>query len=164
MAASPTPTEIRAFAEADRRGLVDLWRRCELTRPWNDPDRDIDRKVAHSGGLFVALDAPTQATTDTTVDTTTQVVGSVMAGYDGHRGWVNYLAVDPAWRGSGLGRRLMVVAEEYLRAVGAPKINLQIRTENVGAMAFYHAIGFDTDTVVSMGKRLVDDQVPPAGS
>jgi ribosomal protein S18 acetylase RimI-like enzyme len=157
MSASPPAPEIRTFTEADRRGLVDLWQRCELTRPWNDPDRDIDRKVAHSGGLFVALDAPTGATTDAT----TRVVGSVMAGYDGHRGWINYLAVDPAWRRSGLGRRLMVVAEEYLRAIGAPKVNLQIRNENRDAMAFYHAIGFDTDAVVSMGKRLVDDQAPP---
>lgn len=156
MSVSPTPPEIRAFTEADRRGLVDLWQRCELSRPWNDPDRDIDRKVAYSGGLFVALGAPTDAT-----GATTQVVGSVMAGYDGHRGWINYLAVDPTWRESGLGRRLMVVAEEYLRAIGAPKINLQIRTDNADAVAFYHAIGFDTDAVVSMGKRLIDDQAPP---
>jgi ribosomal protein S18 acetylase RimI-like enzyme len=159
VSASPSDPEIRAFTEADRRGLVDLWLRCDLTRPWNDPDRDIDRKAAHSGGLFVALGAPTGATTDAP----TQVIGSVMAGYDGHRGWINYLAVDPAWRGSGLGRRLMVVAEEYLRAIGAPKINLQVRTENQNAVAFYHAIGFDTDAVVSMGKRLVDDQAPPRG-
>src|SRR6056297_2541012 len=152
-AASPTPPEIRAFTEADRRGLVDLWQRCELIRPWNDPDRDIDRKVAHSGGLFVALAS--------SVDATVQVIGSVMAGYDGHRGRIAHLAVDPAWRRSGLATRLMVVAEEYLRALGAPKIDLQIDTENRDAVAFSHAIGFDTDAVVSMGKRLVDDQAPP---
>jgi ribosomal protein S18 acetylase RimI-like enzyme len=140
------------FAESDRRGLVELWQRCELTRPWNDPDRDIDRKVAHGGGLFVAVGGPPEAAT---------VVGSVMAGYDGHRGWINYLAVDPAWRRSGLASRLMVVAEGYLRALGAPKVNLQIRIENRDAMDFYLAIGFDTDAVVSMGKRLVDDDSPP---
>lgn len=136
---------IRSFGADDRRALVELWQRCELTRPWNDPDLDIDRKLAvDPDGLLVAEAAG-------------QVVGSVMVGYDGHRGWVNYLAVDPSQRGAGLGGRLMDAAEALLRDRGCPKLNLQVRTSNAAAYAFYEAIGYERDDVVSFGRRLIDD-------
>ncbi len=137
--------DIRPFRSDDRAGLVELWRRCDLTRPWNDPDLDIDRKLAvDPEGLLVA-------------EADGCVVGSVMAGYDGHRGWVNYLAVDPSQRGARLGARLMEAAETLLRGRGCPKLNLQVRTSNTGAYAFYEAIGYERDDVVSFGRRLVHD-------
>jgi hypothetical protein len=88
------------------------------------------------------------------------LAGSVMVGYAGHRGWVNYLAVDPAWRGRGLGRMVMDQAEQRLLALGCPKVNLQVRTSNEHVVAFYRHLGYGTDDVVSMGKRLPDDAPP----
>jgi ribosomal protein S18 acetylase RimI-like enzyme len=141
--------EVRCFDEADRAAVIALWGTCGLIRSWNDPDADIDRKLAlDDGGFFVAVD-------------NVQLVASVMAGYDGHRGWINYLAVDPSCRGDGVGRLTMDRAEQHLLASGCPKINLQIRSENSGAIQFYERLGFVIDEVVSMGKRLVDDGPSP---
>jgi ribosomal protein S18 acetylase RimI-like enzyme len=138
--------DIRRFREGDRGQIISLWARCDLTRPWNNPDADIDRKVSHGdGGLLVATRGD-------------DVIGSVMAGYDGHRGWINYLAVDPSERQHRLGSRLMGAAEEHLRELGCPKINLQIRATNLDARSFYEHLGFLEDEVVGMGKRLIDDQ------
>lgn len=137
--------EVRSFAECDRAAVVDLWQRCELTRPWNDPDRDIDRKLARDDELFLVG----------TVDGA--VAATVMAGYDGHRGWVNYLAVDPDRRVGGHGATIMRAAEDRLMALGCPKVNLQIRTSNLDAVRFYESIGYVADDVVSMGRRLIDD-------
>jgi ribosomal protein S18 acetylase RimI-like enzyme len=80
-----------------------------------------------------------------------------MAGYDGHRGWVNYLAVAPDLRGRGLARSLMTAVEMRLTAVGCPKLNLQVRNDNEAALGFYRAIGYDVDAAVSLGKRLIPD-------
>jgi ribosomal protein S18 acetylase RimI-like enzyme len=143
-------TEIRSFRPADEDAVVALWEACGLTRPWNDPRRDIERKQqsVQADGFLVATCGA-------------DVVGSVMAGYDGHRGWVNYLAVAPSQRRNGLGRRLMDEAEARLLAYGCPKLNLQIRVDNSAAIRFYEAIGYRVDEVVSMGKRLIED-APPA--
>lgn len=142
--------DIRPFAAADEEAVVRLWERCELTRPWNDPRKDIRRKLAVRPDLFlVAADGG-------------KVVGTVMVGYDGHRGWINYLAVAPERRRRGLGRLLMAEAERLLRGEGCPKINLQVRTTNPAVAAFYRRIGFVEDPVVSFGKRLVEDGPPPA--
>jgi ribosomal protein S18 acetylase RimI-like enzyme len=157
--------DIRPYEERDRAGLVDLWRRCGLTRPWNDPDLDIDRKLAVGGDLLLVAHDPASPIGDESVGDVSVgdvVVGSVMVGYDGHRGWINYLAVDPGRRRRGLGERLMAVAERRLRAVGCPKINLQIRRTNPGAVEFSRSLGFEEDEVTSMGKRLFDD-APPSG-
>ena len=115
--------------------------------PWNDPDRDIDRKLTvDPDGLIVAVFDG-------------RLVGSVMLGYGGHRGWVNYLAVAPELQGRGLGRRLMAHAEKELEGRGCPKINIQVRATNDDVIAFYEALGYTTETVVNMGKRLIaDDQ------
>ena len=122
--------------------VIDVWRRCGLVVPWNDPHVDIQRKLERRDDLFlVAVDDG-------------EVVGTVMAGYEGHRGWLNYLAVHPARRGEGLGRALVEQAERRLRALGCPKINLQIRTSNREVAEFYRALGFSVDDVISMGKRL----------
>ena len=137
---------IREFAPADTETVVALWVACGLTRRWNDPHRDIARKVSVHDGLFLvgAIDDV--------------VVASVMAGYDGHRGWINYLAVTPARRGEGLGRALMDAAEDRLDAVGCPKVNLQVRDTNTDVLAFYEHLGYVVDAAVSMGKRLESDE------
>jgi ribosomal protein S18 acetylase RimI-like enzyme len=86
-----------------------------------------------------------------------RLIGAVMVGYDGHRGWVNYLAVHPDHRGRGLGRVLMAAAEQRLVQIGCPKVNLQVRASNQEALAFYRRIGYSVDDVVSMGRRLDKD-------
>src|SRR5262245_16423520 len=140
-------TQIRPFRTADESALVALWSACDLLRPWNDPHRDIRRKLALRDDLLLVASA------------SGELVGSVMAGYEGHRGWINYLAVAPTHRRRGLGRQLMREAEERLAAVGCPKINLQVRAGNADVLAFYEAIGYRVDDVVSLGKRLVDDEL-----
>jgi ribosomal protein S18 acetylase RimI-like enzyme len=142
---SPAMT-IRAYLEADEAEVMALWRACGLVRPWNDPQKDIARKLAVQRDLFLVG----------TVDD--RIVATVMAGYDGHRGWVNYLAVDPASRRFGLARSMMAAVEERLRRLGCAKINLQIRHDNRDAIAFYQRIGFGQDAVLSMGKRLEHDE------
>jgi ribosomal protein S18 acetylase RimI-like enzyme len=84
-----------------------------------------------------------------------------MAGYDGHRGWLNYLGVDPDFRRRGFGRKIMAEAERLLREAGAPKINLQVRSSNHEAIEFYRSVGFAVDDVISMGRRLEHDGPPP---
>ncbi len=139
--------EIREFVEADSDAVVALWEACDLVRPWNDPRKDIARKVAVADGLFLIA----------VVDD--RIQGVVMGGYDGHRGWVNYLAVDPTMQGAGIGRALMGSVEARLRARGCPKINLQVRDTNPVALTFYERLGFAVDAAVSMGKRLESDEV-----
>ena len=85
------------------------------------------------------------------------LIASVMAGYEGHRGWINYLAVDPEFRRKGLGRTMMKAAETYLEQFECPKINLQIRAQNHQVIEFYKSIGFLQEDVINMGKRLIPD-------
>jgi ribosomal protein S18 acetylase RimI-like enzyme len=138
--------KVREFADADEDAVVELWRRCGLTRPWNDPRKDIARKRRVQRELFLVAEEDGA------------IVGSVMGGYEGHRGWVNYLAVAPELRRAGLGRRLMAEVESRLRALGCPKLNLQVRNDNAQALAFYERIGFAVDAAVSLGKRLERDE------
>jgi ribosomal protein S18 acetylase RimI-like enzyme len=137
---------IREFRPEDTEAVVALWVACDLTRPWNDPYADLERKLRDSPELLLVGEEEGS------------VVGSVMAGYDGHRGWVNYLAVHPSIRGRGLGRHLMGAAEERLAALGCAKINVQVRDGNESARGFYEAIGYRLDRVVSYGKRLISDE------
>lgn len=136
---------IRSFQLADQESVIELWSRCGLVRPWNDARKDIARKLAVQPELFLVLEIDGAIT------------GTVMAGYEGHRGWINYLAVDPAAQRRGVGRTLMAEAERLLRMRGCPKINLQVRRENREALGFYERIGFSEDAVVSLGKRLERD-------
>ncbi|MEO8082191.1 MAG: GNAT family acetyltransferase [Ardenticatenales bacterium] len=137
---------IRPFRPTDEDAVVSLWRRCGLTRPSNDPRKDIARKSKVQAEWFLV------GTLDETI------VATVMAGYDGHRGWLYYVGVDPTHRGRGIGRAMLVDVERRMRALGCPKINLQVRTGNDDAMAFYRALGYAVDDVIGMGKRLIDDQ------
>jgi ribosomal protein S18 acetylase RimI-like enzyme len=125
---------------------VALWEACELTRPWNDPRADIARKTRNSPEWFLVAEIDAH------------LVGTVMVGYDGHRGWINYLATEPSHRRHGIGRALIAEVERLLASAGCPKINLQVRSENAAAIDFYRRLGYVEDPVVSMGKRLVDDR------
>ena len=136
---------IRPYEPADEEAVVALWHRCGLSRPWNDPRKDLARKRKVRPDLFLVGVVEGA------------VVATVMVGYDGHRGWVYYLGVDPAHQRGGLGRALMDEAERLLRAEGCPKINLQVRTSNLGAVEFYRKVGYALDEVVSLGKRLEKD-------
>ena len=140
---------IRAYQSADEAAVVDLWRRCDLVRPWNDPHKDISRKLRVNPEMFLVA----------VIDDT--IVGTAMAGYEGHRGWINYLAVDPAHRRRGVARAMMERVEELLRVAGCPKINLQVRSGNEEVIAFYKSLGYQVDPVTSMGKRLEHDGPRP---
>jgi len=147
---APTTTwfamQIRPFRDSDEAAVIALWEAAGLTRSWNDPRKDIERKRSVQRDWFLV---------GTEGDA---VMASIMVGYDGHRGWINYLAVDPAQRLHGHARTLMREAERLLEAAGCPKINLQVRTSNAQVIAFYQAIGYAQDDVVSFGRRLIADE------
>lgn len=138
------PLTIESFREKRRAELIELWRRAGLTVPWNDPDRDIDAKLAFQPELLlIALEE-------------NRLVGTVMVGYEGHRGWIQYLGVDPDHRRRGIGGRLLAAAEEKLRVLGCPKINLMVRAGNAEVVRFYERQGFAVEDRVCMGRRLDD--------
>lgn len=137
---------IRPFARRDENAAIALWRACDLTRPWNDPRKDIARKLTVQPELFLVGEKGGT------------LVATLMAGYEGHRGWVNYLAVSPPHRRRGYARVLMQEAETRLLALGCPKLNVQVRSANAEALDFYRALGYLRDEAVSLGKRLIPDQ------
>lgn len=136
---------IRPFERADTETVVALWEACGLTRPWNDPRKDIERKLQVQPELFLVGDS------------NGVVIATAMAGYDGHRGWVYYLAVDPGHRGHGRGAALMAEVEARLTALGCPKVQLQVRPENEKALRFYDALGYTPFSANNTGKRLIPD-------
>ena len=133
---------IRPYETSDEAKVLELWRRCHLIVPQNDPHKDIALKLQAQPKLFLIGILEDE------------IVATAMAGYEGHRGWINYLAVSPDFRRRGIGRRMMAEAEARLSALGCPKINVQIRASNKSVIAFYENLGFSTDEVVSMGKRI----------
>ena len=136
---------MRPYADADQAQIVALWQICELTRPWNDPVKDIARKqqVRPEWFLVGELDG--------------QVIASVMFGYEGHRGWMNYLAVAPQYQSKGYAQALIETGEALLLAAGCPKISLQVRSSNAKVIAFYQSLGYAQDEAISLGKRLIPD-------
>ena len=137
--------EIRVFVEADTDAVIDLWQLANLTHPNNDSALDIKRKMNDSPwGFLVAMDGKT-------------IIGSIMVGYDGHRGWINYLACHPNYRRRGVAKSLMNEAKKLLLERGCPKINLQVRSGNEAAVKFYESIGYLDDNVTSFGLRLNTD-------
>lgn len=138
--------QIRAFERSDTDTVIALWEACGLTRPWNDPRLDIERKLMVQPELFLVGEVDGR------------VIASVMAGYEGHRGWVNYLAVAPDQQRRGLAQQLMADVEVRLKARGCPKLNLQVRSGNDSAMQFYREIGYVEDGSISFGKRLIPDE------
>jgi ribosomal protein S18 acetylase RimI-like enzyme len=133
------------YQESWQDAVIDLWQECGLTRPWNDPVADILRKQSDQLGKFVLL-----------VDES-DLVASMMIGYDGHRGSVNYLAVLPKYQTQGIGRKMMAYCEDYLTQLGCPKINICVRDSNVKVLDFYQELGYQPDPVVLLGKRLIAD-------
>ena len=126
----------------DIADVTALWEACGLTRPWNDPARDARLAIEGATSAILGLrdgDA---------------LIASVMVGFDGHRGWVYYLAVAPDRRREGLGRLLMVAAEAWLRDRGAPKLQLMVRSNNADALGFYEALGLERQEVVTLGRFL----------
>lgn len=121
---------------------IDLWHTAALTRPWNDPEDDLQRALSGSTSTVLA------ALEDD------ELLGTVMVGEDGHRGWVYYLAVDPDSRGRGIGGALMTASEVWLRARGCVKLNLMVRSTNSAVQGFYAALGYGDDEVAVLSKRL----------
>jgi ribosomal protein S18 acetylase RimI-like enzyme len=160
-------TTISSVTKDDERAVVALWEAAGLTRPWNDPAADLRSALEtptstvlgarlHDGALLddTLLDGtlPDGAVSDSALPHSS-LVGTVMVGYDGHRGWVYYLAVDEAQRGTGLGRALMVAAEAWLVSQGAPKVQLMVRTTNTAVLGFYAALGYTDQSCVVLGRR-----------
>ena len=137
---------IRTFETKDQAAVIQLWHDCELTVSWNDPAKDIERKFSEQPELFLV--ALNQQNT---------LVGTIMAGFDGHRGAVNYLAVHPDHRKQGIAEKLMSEIETRLTTAGCPKINVMVRGSNLAANGFYEAIGYEPQDVVVLGKRLIED-------
>jgi ribosomal protein S18 acetylase RimI-like enzyme len=134
--------EIVIYRSEHKDAVIDLWRKCSLIVGRNDPAEDIQKKIDFQPKLFfVAL-------------LNGRVIGSVMVGYEGHRGWLNYLAVLPDHQKRGYGRALVEKAVDELNKLGCLKVNLQVRRSNVSAVEFYRHLGFKDDDVVSLGKRL----------
>jgi len=138
--------QIRAYETPDEQAVVALWQACGLTRSWNDPHRDIARKLTEQPELFLV------GTHEGAL------VATAMVGFDGHRGWVYYLAVAPKYRGRSFGPMLMREAERLLLERGCPKLNLQVRSSNTEAVDFYRTLGYVQDEVVSFGRRLIPDR------
>ena len=137
--------KVRAYNKNDKEEIISLWNECGLVVPQNDPAKDIERKLNVDPDLFLVG------------VTENGIVASVMGGYEGHRGWINYLAVKPSEQRKGYGQMIMQSVETLIKQKGCPKINLQVRTTNESVIAFYTAIGYGNDNVVGLGKRLEYD-------
>jgi len=137
--------KVRNYAPTDRNQVVALWNDVfPGSTGHNDPEESIDRKVAVDDGLFfVALDGDV-------------IVGTALAGYDGHRGWLYSLAVSPDCQRCGIGTKLVRHAEQVLAQRGCPKLNLQVRADNAAVVAFYESLGYQSEERISMGKLLGD--------
>ena len=137
---------IRQYYEKEREQIIELLKTCNLTRPWNDPNKDFDRKNGVGEDLFIVLEFENK------------IIGTVMGGYDGHRGIMNYLAVSPDFRGKGFGKMLVEEVEKKLKQLGCPKVNLLVRSDNVEVSNFYESIDYKKQDDVSVfGKRLISD-------
>lgn len=122
--------------------IVELWRTCDLVRPWNDPVIDAE----------TAIDAPMAMLIVAEEDA--QVIGTTMVGYDGHRGWIYYVAVAPERRGRGIAREMIQVAEDWLADRGAPKVQLMVRGDTLDVADYYRRLGYEDSDCVVLGKRL----------
>ena len=130
------------ITDDDVAQVIALWERCGLTRPWNDPVADI------------ALARRSPNATVLVGRAGSEIVGSVMVGHDGHRGWVYYVSVAPDHQGSGYGRAIMTAAEDWLRARDVPKLQLLVRRENTKVQAFYENLDYANQGSISYGKWL----------
>lgn len=136
---------IRPFQEADIEDLINLWELCDISRPWNNPEIDIFRKAQQRDQLFLI------AVKDE------KLIASIMGGYDGHRGWIHYLAVHPHHQRLGVATALIQQIEKRLIALGCPKVQLLVRQENLSILSFYDQLGYEEVEAVCLGKRLIPD-------
>jgi ribosomal protein S18 acetylase RimI-like enzyme len=136
---------IDTYQDDDESAMIELWRECGLVVPWNNPLTDIARKKADSPELFFTgrIDG--------------KLMVSCMAGYDGHRGWIYFLAVANSEQRKGFAARLVAHVEAQLIELGCPKLELMVRDANLEVIAFYQAIGFNLDPVRVLSKRLQQD-------
>ncbi len=137
--------EIREYQESDEKDVIELWFKCDLVLSGSNPKRDIERKLKVDRDLFLVGNV------------NGKIIASVMGGYEGHRGCVSLLAVDPEYRRGGYGRSMMKAVEQRIKEKGCSRINLQVRSANKGVIAFYQAIGYTDDNVIGLGKRLKED-------
>ncbi len=136
---------IKPYHANNQLAVINLWQACHLVVPWNDPLKDIQRKMLVDPDLFLIGQL------------SGQIVATVMGGYEGHRGWINYLAVSPEHQRKGYARAMMQQVEVLIQEKGCPKINLQVRGTNTDVIQFYQAIGYDVENAVGLGKRLIPD-------
>ncbi|PWC39663.1 GNAT family acetyltransferase [Azospirillum sp. TSO35-2] len=141
------PVAVRPCTAADGDAVVALWAACGLVVPWNDPAADFALALSKPNATVLAAVADGR------------IVASVMVGQEGHRGWMYYVAVDPARQGQGLGRRMVAEAEAWLTAAGMPKVQLLVRDTNQRVLAFYERLGYATSPVTMMQKWL---KTPPS--
>jgi ribosomal protein S18 acetylase RimI-like enzyme len=134
--------KIRRYVKNDEEQVLVLWKNCNLIVPQNDPQQDIAAKMAFQPELFLVGEL------------NGSVIASIMIGYEGHRGWINYMGVDPSCQQRGYGKKLVQRACDELKKLGCLKVNLQVRDTNREAIGFYKKLGFADDSVVSLGKRL----------
>lgn len=134
--------KVRQANEGDRSAVIALWRRCGLTRPWNDPAEDVDFALAGPASSVVVLEIEGG------------LAGTALVGHDGHRGSAYYVAVEPRLQRTGVGRALMNAIEDWLRARGVWKLNLLVRRENARVVAFYESLGYGDQDCIALGKRL----------
>ena len=149
--------QIAAITPADFESVIALWETTGLTRPWNPPAADLERALGTESAtvLGVFADAENAGTEITATERQgNALLGTVMVGHDGHRGWIYYLAVAPSEQGTGLGRMLMDAAEAWLVDHGAVKVQLMVRQTNVAVTGFYDRLGYADADVRVLAKRL----------
>jgi len=133
---------IRIYEKKDENEVIELWKICNLIVPKNDPNLEINSKVNFQPDLFfIGL-------------LQKKLISTIMVGYEGHRGWINYLVVHPNYQRKGFGRQLMDYATKILSNMGCQKINIQVRESNRSVIQFYKKLGFTDDKVLSYGKRI----------
>jgi len=133
---------IRIYEQKDEDVVIELWKICNLIVPKNDPKLEINSKINFQPYLFfVGL-------------LQKKLISTIMVGYEGHRGWINYLVVHPDYQRRGFGRQLMKYATNILSNMGCQKINIQVRESNRSVIQFYKKLGFTDDEVLSYGKRI----------
>ena len=133
---------IRNFNSTDKSDVIDLWNICGLIVPGNNPEKDIELKMKFQPQLFFVAELYGKVT------------GTSMTGYDGHRGWINYLGVHPEFRGIGSGRLLVEFSISKLKELGCPKLNIQVRNSNYGVIDFYKKLGFMEHEVTGLQIKL----------
>ena len=138
-------TNFRKFRKSDLEEVIKLWKKCKLIVPWNDPLKDINRKLSIKDNLFIIGEI------------NKNIIASAMAGYDGHRGYIYYLAVLPEYQKKGIGSSLLSIVEKKLLHLGCPKINLFVRNTNIRVKTFYRINNYEFQDSQIYGKRLIKD-------